>query len=74
VTAAGYSVAPGGRSGRRCLMTSSDASEPVPTHWTKATVYRDMWVDPDDDPRETDVEAVDERGILLWAGTGSRSR
>jgi hypothetical protein len=33
--------------------------------WTKSTVYRDMWVDPDDDPRETDVEAVDERGILL---------
>ncbi|MFF3458567.1 DinB family protein [Streptomyces sp. NPDC002730] len=24
-----------------------------------------MWVDPDDDPRETDVEAVDERSILL---------
>jgi Protein of unknown function (DUF664) len=28
-------------------------------------VYRDMWVDPDDDPRETDVETVDERGMLL---------
>lgn len=24
-----------------------------------------MWVDPDDDPRETDVEAGDERGVLL---------
>ena len=24
-----------------------------------------MWIDPEDDPRETDVEAVDERGILL---------
>ncbi|MGH8833509.1 MAG: DUF664 domain-containing protein, partial [Actinomycetes bacterium] len=24
-----------------------------------------MWVDPDDDPRETDVEAVDERDMLL---------
>ena len=47
------------------VMTTSDASEPVLTRWTKSTVYRDMWVDPDDDPRETDVEAVDERGILL---------
>lgn len=24
-----------------------------------------MWVDPDDDPRETDVEVVDERSMLL---------
>ncbi|WMX69324.1 DinB family protein [Streptomyces collinus] len=24
-----------------------------------------MWVDPDDDPRETDTQPVDERGILL---------
>jgi hypothetical protein len=46
-------------------MTSSDASEAVSTRWTKSTVFRDMWVDPDDDPRETDVTAVDERGILL---------
>ena len=47
------------------VMTTSDASEPVLTRWTKSTVYRDMWVDPDDDPRETDVEADDERAILL---------
>ncbi|MFF5844648.1 DinB family protein [Streptomyces massasporeus] len=33
--------------------------------WTRATVYPDMWVDPDDDPRETDAQPVDERGILL---------
>ncbi|MDW4905357.1 DinB family protein [Streptomyces sp. ADMS] len=33
--------------------------------WTVATVYADMWVDPDDDPRETDAEIVDERGTLL---------
>ena len=46
-------------------MTTSDASEPGPTRWTKSTVYSDMWVDPDDDPRETGDEAVDERGILL---------
>ncbi|MFB6849393.1 DinB family protein [Streptomyces sp. NPDC056373] len=36
-----------------------------PTRWTRATVYPDMWVDPDDDPRETDEQPVDERGILL---------
>jgi hypothetical protein len=47
------------------VMTTADTSEPGATRWTKSTVYRDMWVDPEDDPRETDVEAVDERGILL---------
>jgi hypothetical protein len=25
-----------------------------PARWTQATVYADMWVDPDDDPRESD--------------------
>lgn len=35
------------------------------TRWTVATVYDDMWVDPDDDPRETETEIVDERGVLL---------
>jgi hypothetical protein len=43
-------------------MTSND---PGATRWTKATVYPDMWVDPDDDPRETGDSPVDERGILL---------
>jgi hypothetical protein len=47
-------------------MTSSEAATgPAATRWTKSTVYRDMWVDPDDDPRETDAELVDERGTLL---------
>jgi hypothetical protein len=40
-------------------------SEPALTRWTPSTVYPDMWIDPDDDPRETDVETVDERDILL---------
>lgn len=26
-----------------------------PSRWTKATVFPDMWVDPDDDPRESEV-------------------
>ena len=33
--------------------------------WTEATVFADMWVDPDDDPRETDVDSDDERAVLL---------
>lgn len=40
-------------------------SGPAPTRWTQSTIYPDMWVDPDDDPRESDGEAVDERSILL---------
>jgi hypothetical protein len=40
--------------------------------WTRATVYPDMWVDPDDDPRESDVELVDERAILLDSLRSSR--
>ena len=46
-------------------MTTSDSSSPGSKRWTRSTVYRDMWVDPDDDPRETTGEALDERGILL---------
>ncbi|WP_336621563.1 hypothetical protein [Streptomyces sp. DH37] len=30
-----------------------------------STVHPDMWVDPDDDPRETGVETVDGRGTPL---------
>ena len=39
--------------------------DPAPSRWTKSTVYADMWVDPDDDPRETGVETSDERSTLL---------
>ncbi|MEV7729718.1 DinB family protein [Streptomyces sp. NPDC087917] len=28
-----------------------------PARWTQATVYPDMWADPDQDPRDTDGEA-----------------
>ncbi|MCM2389994.1 DinB family protein [Streptomyces albipurpureus] len=41
------------------------SEEPAADRWTRSTVHRDMWVDPDDDPRESVVEAVDERGFLL---------
>lgn len=35
------------------------------TRWTQSTVFPDMWTDPDDDPRETEVAPDDERGLLL---------
>jgi hypothetical protein len=47
------------------MTSSDDGTGPGTTRWTKATVYPDMWVDPADDPRETDDAPVDERGILL---------
>ncbi len=37
----------------------------MPVRWTSATVYDDMWVDPDDDPRDTGVELADERATLI---------
>ena len=39
--------------------------EQVPTRWTRATVYDDMWVDPADDPRENAGPVVDELTLLL---------
>ena len=36
----------------------------IPERWTAATVYKDMWADPDDDPREGGVEITDERTML----------
>lgn len=40
------------------------ADEAGPQRWTVATVYADMWVDPDDDPRDTGVSPVGERDSL----------
>jgi hypothetical protein len=36
-----------------------------PERWTVATVHPDMWVDPDDDPREAGPPITDERSTLL---------
>jgi uncharacterized damage-inducible protein DinB len=33
--------------------------------WTASTVYADMWVDPDDDPRDSKTELVDERSTSI---------
>jgi uncharacterized damage-inducible protein DinB len=35
------------------------------TRWTRATVYPDMWANPDDDPRESGGPLVDERSTLV---------
>ena len=45
-------------------MSSSETEPPAP-RWTQSTVFADMWVDPDDDPRESEVDSSDERAVLL---------
>lgn len=41
------------------------AGEHVPSRWTAATVYDDMWVDPAEDPRESERPPVGERETLV---------
>jgi Protein of unknown function (DUF664) len=53
-------VPPQGRIRNDRAMTSSEQSR-----WTVATVHPDMWVDPDDDPRDTGTELNGERATLL---------
>ncbi|MGW5421341.1 DinB family protein [Streptomyces sp. NPDC003943] len=49
-------------------MTTDDT-----TRWTQATVYPDMWADPDDDPRNSDGPSPDgELGTLLDCLTNYR--
>lgn len=58
-------MAPGRRVVDDVVMTISDTDEPGPTRWTESAIFADMWVDPDDDPREAVAGALDERGMLL---------
>jgi hypothetical protein len=44
---------------------SSNLSDGAPKRWTVSPVSEDMWLDPQDDPRDTGVETVDERSNLL---------
>jgi hypothetical protein len=61
-----YSVAHRARAHDDARMDSGEHSEETAAaRWTQSTVHPDMWVDPDDDPRETAAAAVDERGVLL---------
>ena len=46
-------------------MTELPGPAGVPERWTRATVYPDMWLDPDDDPRERAGSPVGERETLL---------
>jgi uncharacterized damage-inducible protein DinB len=47
-------------------MTSLDETgESIPARWTASTAHPDMWIDPDDDPRYTGVELVDEHETLI---------
>lgn len=47
------------------MSASEQQSTSLPTRWTRATVYPDLWVDPGDDPREVGSPNADERGTLL---------
>jgi uncharacterized damage-inducible protein DinB len=48
------------------LMTSgAEQPEAAVTRWTASTVHADMWVDPDDDPRDSGLELHDERTTLI---------
>jgi uncharacterized damage-inducible protein DinB len=60
--AAGKPFDRGRTGGHRDRMSSPGT---VPDRWTVATVYDDMWVDPDDDPRERPAGGTDERAVLL---------
>jgi uncharacterized damage-inducible protein DinB len=47
------------------MASPEQTNELAATRWTRSTVHPDMWVDPDSDPRETDVATDDERSTLL---------
>jgi uncharacterized damage-inducible protein DinB len=46
-------------------MTSPDEGAATASRWSRATIFPDMWVDPDDDPRESGSETADERTTLV---------
>jgi uncharacterized damage-inducible protein DinB len=46
-------------------MVEKSADGAVPERWTASTAYADMWMDPADDPRETETELGDERSVLV---------
>ena len=46
-------------------MVEQSADEAVPERWTASSAHADMWMDPADDPRETETELGDERSVLV---------
>ena len=47
------------------MTSTSGYPGPTPARWTAASVHADMWVDPQEDPRDSGAELVDERTTLL---------
>jgi uncharacterized damage-inducible protein DinB len=46
-------------------MTEGIAGDAVPERWTASKVRTDVWVDADDDPRDTGTDLTDERSVLV---------
>jgi uncharacterized damage-inducible protein DinB len=46
-------------------MTEEIADGMVPERWTASKVRTDVWVDADDDPRDTGTDLTDERSVLV---------
>lgn len=42
------------------------SADPDPVRWSKATVFPDMWVDPEEDPRERYADPVGEKQTLRY--------
>jgi len=53
-------------------MTRDEGTDVAPERWAASTKYPDMWVDPQQDPREDLPEAVDERTTLVQFLAGYR--
>lgn len=46
-------------------MTEQADEQSSPERWSASTVHADMWLDPDDDPRDSGATLGDERSTLL---------
>jgi uncharacterized damage-inducible protein DinB len=46
-------------------MRDAESEERVPERWSKATVRPDLWLDAEDDPRQSGPEPGDERSVLV---------
>jgi uncharacterized damage-inducible protein DinB len=46
------------------VVSTAQSEGEIPSRWSAATVYPDMWADPEDDPRESLDEGTGERAVL----------
>src|SRR5215213_2364571 len=65
LTPSGISLATGNRLVDHLAVTSEEPPELLAARWSKSTIHLDMWVDPDDDPRESGDALTGERSTLL---------